>query len=686
MKHLFGTMLLGCAVLNTNAQATLQGIYQFADPSFEKYTSGEEPGNGWNSFSSALTKDFLTNLGKKNSPRPSSVTPGANNSQRAVKIFSAKVLGVANANGNITTGIINMGSSNATDPSNHNFTKTDDPAHSLKFAGRPDSVSFYAKFKAGTGNTDKVARANFILHDECQYRDPEIEDQKANRIGKASQLISESSDWTRYATAFSYDKVATDVQYLLASVTTNPIAGGSADDELFFDEVYFIYNSSLSDLQYNEKTLADFSKDKYEYTVYGAYTDNCLAITKDCVGGSSAITFDAENQTATITVKGDDWSVNNSNQHEYKVKFLPLVMDYTNDLTITMGGSTTVPQSATVQIIQEVNNTYSFQLNNFFLGDKNNGGQGIGNIKLTEVDVNNGIYTKEQSITITAGDDAAANGFWIGPMLGEITVKLEARVTDNRLTARIYIPFGGETIQVIIAATIDLSENEVPTLSSTANFKFTRQFPIGWSTICLPFETSPSYFNFQSSDGWSQSEAKVQAFTSATEEGLNFTELKANDKMEANTPYLIYFPEEKMAPSYFATTIESVTPKEVSFGDWTFVGSYTGLAAGELTGKFGVVANENGGQSIRKAGPGATISGTRAYFEYRGTQSVNSMSLNLDGIATGIESVGNPALPSSQFPVDIYSMDGRLVKKNATHLNGLPKGIYIVNGKKIIVK
>lgn len=35
---------------------------------------------------------------------------------------------------------------------------------------------------------------------------------------------------------------------------------------------------------------------------------------------------------------------------------------------------------------------------------------------------------------------------------------------------------------------------------------------------------------------------------------------------------------------------------------------------------------------------------------------------------------------------DIYNMNGQLVKKNATTLDGLPKGIYIINGKKYIVK
>ena len=35
---------------------------------------------------------------------------------------------------------------------------------------------------------------------------------------------------------------------------------------------------------------------------------------------------------------------------------------------------------------------------------------------------------------------------------------------------------------------------------------------------------------------------------------------------------------------------------------------------------------------------------------------------------------------------DIYGMDGRLVRKLATGTEGLPKGMYIMNGKKVVVK
>lgn len=55
------------------------------------------------------------------------------------------------------------------------------------------------------------------------------------------------------------------------------------------------------------------------------------------------------------------------------------------------------------------------------------------------------------------------------------------------------------------------------------------------------------------------------------------------------------------------------------------------------------------------------------------------VSINVD--VTAIEN-----LLSDENPVDIYSLDGVLVRKNATSASGLKKGVYIVNGRQAIVR
>ena len=49
------------------------------------------------------------------------------------------------------------------------------------------------------------------------------------------------------------------------------------------------------------------------------------------------------------------------------------------------------------------------------------------------------------------------------------------------------------------------------------------------------------------------------------------------------------------------------------------------------------------------------------------------------GGTTGIDGVNAEFAPS-----DVYSIDGRIVKKNATTLDGLKPGVYVVNGRKVV--
>ena len=153
MKKLLLT-LTACTGLLT-AQA--QGVYQIPNSGFENWAADKEPGNGWNSFASAGGSFAFFG---SSSPAPEKVEGYESNT--AVRLTS-KFLIVANANGNLTTGRINMGDTTPENAANYNFTDLEDPAHSLLFAGTPDSVAFYAKFKSGGSEN---GRGQFILHDE----------------------------------------------------------------------------------------------------------------------------------------------------------------------------------------------------------------------------------------------------------------------------------------------------------------------------------------------------------------------------------------------------------------------------------------------------------------------------------------------------------------------------------------
>ena len=51
--------------------------------------------------------------------------------------------------------------------------------------------------------------------------------------------------------------------------------------------------------------------------------------------------------------------------------------------------------------------------------------------------------------------------------------------------------------------------------------------------------------------------------------------------------------------------------------------------------------------------------------------------------ADGIEAIHAAGV---QWPADIYDITGRMVKKGVTSLEGLQKGLYLINGKKVMIK
>ena len=84
------------------------------------------------------------------------------------------------------------------------------------------------------------------------------------------------------------------------------------------------------------------------------------------------------------------------------------------------------------------------------------------------------------------------------------------------------------------------------------------------------------------------------------------------------------------------------------------------------------------------------IRGFSGWFQYKpieGYSKASELSLSLfdDGSTTPIETVKVDDL-NRDTSGKVYSISGVLMKNNAADLNNLPKGIYVVNGKKYVVK
>lgn len=309
--------ILSAAALTVSAQT---GVYQVGNSDFENWTDTNEPGNGWYSFVSANTSGlsgFIASFAQSSSKKNTVKTTGHNGSATAVQLKSSSIFGTK-ANGNLTTGTINMGSSTPTDKKNYNYTALSGNYKNCRFAGRPDSVVYYAKFKRG-GSGDYKGRLHALIHGNYAYKDPyETAANKAKYlIAEATVYADVSSDWVRYSGAFTYTGKEDATSYLLASFTTNETPGATANDEFDIDDISFIYNSQLASVTYDGANVSVATA----MNVAKAYDPNKIALTANGVGASIEKSYNATTGLLTITVKGNDVSMNPTNVHTYTIQF-----------------------------------------------------------------------------------------------------------------------------------------------------------------------------------------------------------------------------------------------------------------------------------------------------------------------------------------------------------------------------
>lgn len=127
---------------------------------------------------------------------------------------------------------------------------------------------------------------------------------------------------------------------------------------------------------------------------------------------------------------------------------------------------------------------------------------------------------------------------------------------------------------------------------------------------------------------------------------------------------------------------------EVKCWAWTKTANYTGGTwPGEKCYKIG----KNGKQYIYQWCYYGTLTTppTGIIFSNNGSSQtddftfVNGAYYDIKGKTTGIST---PQTVKPTVSSNIYSLDGRIVRRNASSLDGLSKGIYVYQGKKIVVK
>lgn len=222
--------------------------------------------------------------------------------------------------------------------------------------------------------------------------------------------------------------------------------------------------------------------------------------------------------------------------------------------------------------------------------------------------------------------------------------------------------------------TLDENSDNIVEAAENVNVTLKRTFYKDgeWNTLCLPFAVADAKTAF---DGAELREVDV---TQSSENTIVFKEATT---IEAGKPYLIKWAKTPNEVCDFVNTFEGVTlvatatPVKVNDAI-TFTGFYNKATADKLGAS---VAAIGAGNKLFKVTSGE-MKGFRAAFVLNPATPAAGIKVVIDGTTTGIEDLVVDGVKANGR---VYNLNGQYVGNS---LNGLQPGIYIQNGKKVVVK
>ena len=461
---------------------------------------------------------------------------------------------------------------------------------------------------------------------------------------------TKNNDWEEIIVPIDYkrtDVVPTKMNIIISSDDYWNRANMVENSTLEVDDVQFVYYHALKNVTYNGKPIeVKENESQFYIPISPDETFDLKKLKYDKVGAGATVeapVYDAAKNTVTITVKGNDFDKNNKSVTTYVFTIVKEQTNFTDGLSVKIEGSGTFPISdATIQLVKELDGSHTFQLKNFKLGQGEES-LSVGTIRIKNLTIDGNHITAKQTINIEDGDDATVD-YWMGPMLQDVPVELDATRNGDKLVAKIFIDLTDMKIHVLFAPTVDIDgTTDVKVIESgMKNIRFTRPLKNGWNSICLPFNMSA--FDFENS-----TDTKLQALASYDGEVLNFEEV---ENLEANVPYLVYITGDNTEDGMFhgfniGTEVFAADPQAQCRGGFCFQGNYTPSFA--MRNRYGVADYGAEGQFIQKGGETSTLPATGAYFTASGKPA--SVKLNLGGEVTGIDSNGVIISDSASAPV-----------------------------------
>lgn len=210
------------------------------------------------------------------------------------------------------------------------------------------------------------------------------------------------------------------------------------------------------------------------------------------------------------------------------------------------------------------------------------------------------------------------------------------------------------------AQKITIANNVITDVSLTRTLKAN-----SWNTFCVPFD-------------FEVAKSALAGATVKEYDNIQGTTMNMKDAtyIVHGRPYLVKPTTAIENPTFSAVAIYGEDAKKVGDDNtYTLQGTYSPktISEAEYGTIYGVIDNGN----IVKGMKDTIIKGLRAYFIINGN--VGGAKINFgDGETTGIENIVTPAVISNQ---KVCNLNGQYVGND---LKAMPKGIYIVNGKKVI--
>jgi hypothetical protein len=196
-----------------------------------------------------------------------------------------------------------------------------------------------------------------------------------------------------------------------------------------------------------------------------------------------------------------------------------------------------------------------------------------------------------------------------------------------------------------------------------------------WNTLCFPFTMSDK--NFQNLKQYSQ----IKACKEVKDATMLFEDATS---IEAGKPYLVK-PTNALFATYITgfsdvTMASTETPTDTGDSNYKFIGVYNQkkFSESEATKSLILVTDGKLVNPVKET----TMKALRAYFTYPGTSDGAGVAprLVIDGVETALtEVISSEEISDGR----IYNLRGMYVGNDASRL---AKGVYIMNGKKVIIK